>query len=161
MPQTPTGIIYPDSAGHTRLWDHFQALADSVHAAIHGDAWTDFAGAEIREAGGTGPAVGTSLSWAKFRQVGKTVWYQGQGSTTTLVSQAAVLLPNALTGPPSFRNLMCGQLRVFGTAPPSDQNGIALMDAALTRIIVHADTGGYRGLPAGHTLRWSVVYEVA
>jgi hypothetical protein len=161
MPTTPTGIVYPDSAGHTRMWDHLQALADSTHDAISGDGWVDYPGAEIRDAAGAGPAPGTSIAWAKFLKIGKTVWYQGQGSTTTLVNNASVLLPNSVVGAPLFRNFMCGQLRVFGTAPPSDQNGCALMDAALTRIIVHADTGGYRGLPASHTLRWSVVYQLA
>lgn len=32
MPTTERGLVYPDSAGHTRLWDHLQALADSVEA---------------------------------------------------------------------------------------------------------------------------------
>lgn len=32
MPQTPKGITYPDSSGHTRLWEHFQALAEDADA---------------------------------------------------------------------------------------------------------------------------------
>jgi len=34
MPETPNGIIYPDASAHTRLWEHFQALADSVDTAL-------------------------------------------------------------------------------------------------------------------------------
>lgn len=34
MPQTPLGLVYPDSAGHTRLWEHLQALAESIDAAV-------------------------------------------------------------------------------------------------------------------------------
>lgn len=30
MPDTPNGLTYPDSAGHTRLWEHIQALAEDV-----------------------------------------------------------------------------------------------------------------------------------
>lgn len=32
MPQTPLGLTYPDDQGHTRLWEHFQTLAESVDA---------------------------------------------------------------------------------------------------------------------------------
>jgi hypothetical protein len=38
MPSTPNlGIVYPDSSGNTRLWEHFQNLATSVDTAV-GDA---------------------------------------------------------------------------------------------------------------------------
>jgi hypothetical protein len=30
MPDTPLGITYPASTDHTRLWEHFQALAEDV-----------------------------------------------------------------------------------------------------------------------------------
>lgn len=30
MPTTGRGYVYPSSAGHTRLWEHLQALAESV-----------------------------------------------------------------------------------------------------------------------------------
>ena len=34
MPTTPEGIVYPDSSGHTRLWEHFQTLADSIDTLL-------------------------------------------------------------------------------------------------------------------------------
>lgn len=34
MPTTPKGIVYPDSSGHTRLWEHLQALAETADAAV-------------------------------------------------------------------------------------------------------------------------------
>jgi len=34
MPTTATGIVYPDDQGHTRLWEHFQALAETTDTAI-------------------------------------------------------------------------------------------------------------------------------
>lgn len=34
MPTTPLGIRYPDSNGHTRTWEHWQALAGDVDALL-------------------------------------------------------------------------------------------------------------------------------
>jgi hypothetical protein len=34
MPSTPRGLTYPDAGAHTRLWEHFQALASSADTAI-------------------------------------------------------------------------------------------------------------------------------
>lgn len=34
MPETPSGIVYPDASSHTRLWEHLQALAESAEAAF-------------------------------------------------------------------------------------------------------------------------------
>jgi len=34
MPTTARGIIYPDSSGHTRLWEHLQDLATTTDDAI-------------------------------------------------------------------------------------------------------------------------------
>ncbi|WP_328850252.1 hypothetical protein OG994_16600 [Micromonospora globbae] len=34
MPTTSLGITYPASTGHARMWEHFQALADSVNDLI-------------------------------------------------------------------------------------------------------------------------------
>lgn len=35
MPTTPRGLTYPDSAGHTRLWEHLQTLAGDVEDALN------------------------------------------------------------------------------------------------------------------------------
>lgn len=34
MPDTPLGITYPAEASHTRLWEHFQTLAEDVDALL-------------------------------------------------------------------------------------------------------------------------------
>lgn len=34
MPETDLGVIYPDSSGHTRIWEHLQTLAATATAAI-------------------------------------------------------------------------------------------------------------------------------
>jgi len=36
MPTTPLGITYPQSTDHTRLWEHLQALAESVDTLLTG-----------------------------------------------------------------------------------------------------------------------------
>lgn len=38
MPQTDRGIVYPDSAGHTRLWEHLGTLAETADAAMDTEA---------------------------------------------------------------------------------------------------------------------------
>lgn len=34
MPTTVRGIEYPEASDHTRLWEHFQTLAESTDAAL-------------------------------------------------------------------------------------------------------------------------------
>lgn len=34
MPETPHGLVYPDSSGHTRTWEHWQNLAESTDDAF-------------------------------------------------------------------------------------------------------------------------------
>jgi len=34
MPETAHGIVYPDASAHTRLWEHFQELAETADAAL-------------------------------------------------------------------------------------------------------------------------------
>lgn len=36
MPETPLGITYPAETDHTRLWEHFQSLAESVDGVVGG-----------------------------------------------------------------------------------------------------------------------------
>lgn len=40
MPTTPKGLPYPSSSDHTRLWEHFQALAEAIDAIIPMRVWT-------------------------------------------------------------------------------------------------------------------------
>lgn len=65
MPTTPRGIVYPDSDANTNLWEHFEALADSVDFAIGGDedaglvsAWTNMS---------LTPAAGWTITSARYR----------------------------------------------------------------------------------------------
>ena len=34
MPTTPKGLVYPDSSGHTRIWEHLQTLASGVDSKL-------------------------------------------------------------------------------------------------------------------------------
>lgn len=38
MPQTAKGIVYPDSSGSTRLWEHLENLAETADSAIDAGA---------------------------------------------------------------------------------------------------------------------------
>ena len=40
MPTTSKGLPYPSSSDHTRLWEHFQALAEALDAMIPYRVWT-------------------------------------------------------------------------------------------------------------------------
>lgn len=159
MPTTGTGLTYPASSGHTRLWEHLQTLAQNVHAAIAGDGWTDYP-CEIRTDTGTGPAPGSVITFARYRKIGKTVDVMMEGSTPTAVTNCAVMLP-AAAGVPYRRYLNCGTLRVFPDSSPADQTGLAFMSAGKDRVIVAAKTNGYRDSPAGSTIRMQITYEVA
>ncbi|MCT2277986.1 hypothetical protein M3G91_10150 [Micromonospora chalcea] len=39
MPDTPLGITYPASTDHTRLWEHFQDLAQDVDGLLARKGW--------------------------------------------------------------------------------------------------------------------------
>ena len=58
MPSTPRGLTYPDSTGHTRLWEHLQNLATTTEAAI------DAAHATAHDTGTGGGAIGTAYAAA-------------------------------------------------------------------------------------------------
>lgn len=71
MAQTARGITYPASDAHTRLWEHFQSLAQTVDsaitAAIAAAATPDSGGVLIPYASGY-KASGTAL---RVRKIGK------------------------------------------------------------------------------------------
>ena len=71
MPTTASGIVYPDSTDHTRLWEHFEALADSTETAIT-DTWATYAPALV----GFSLAAGAEH---RYSRRGKTVRVQGAG----------------------------------------------------------------------------------
>lgn len=55
MPQTTRGIVFPDSTGHTRLWEHYQTLAETADTAIGGTlTLTQVLAVTGRHAAGTG-----------------------------------------------------------------------------------------------------------
>lgn len=126
-------------------------------------AWTDVSGEVSIRANSAGAAApGSSISVAKAMKIGKTVFFMGNGSAGTgNVVDCTVMLPPSM-GTPVDRLLACGNLYVTiadGTAP-SDQAGIARMTADKLRIVVHADTGGFRDAPASSVVSWSVMYQV-
>ena len=55
MPATSEGITYPDSSGHTRLWEHLQQLAEDVDALLTPD-WTQSDSGSLPFDGSSGTA---------------------------------------------------------------------------------------------------------
>lgn len=82
MPQTSRGITYPASDGHTRLWEHFQTLAnttnDAITAAIAAAAPVDSGGVTVPYLSGW-KASGTAL---RARKIGKVVHLTGTVTNT-------------------------------------------------------------------------------
>lgn len=151
--------------------DVFNGNADIIDAAVKADrdrldvieagAWQDCSGeVSVRTDTGGAAAAGSGITYARYRKVGKTVTYMGEGSTANVVANASVLLPPS-AGVPLRRYLHCGTLFVWAAASaPADQTGMARMTASKDRIVVTAATGGFRDSPAGGTITWCIEYEV-
>lgn len=82
MPATSRGITYPDSGAHTRLWEHFQALAttanDAITAAITAATPVDSGGVLVPYASGY-KSSGMAL---RVRKIGKVVHLTGTVTNT-------------------------------------------------------------------------------
>lgn len=89
MPATSLGLTYPDSTGHVRLWEHIQALADTVNAVLLAPvtlgAWTTFT---LTTAGSTNITIGNATQSCAYRlRDNKTAEFRillTLGSTTVL-----------------------------------------------------------------------------
>lgn len=166
MPTTPNGITYPDSSGHTRLWEHLQELANDVDAQLAllkaQGTWTDYTPILV-DSTVPGTPKASAVTYARWCKIGKTVFVQGQLSNTSgaTVPNACVSLPNAAAGTPVLRSLNCGTLVVMGSSTPADQLGIAYMTADKAFLVVVAPTGGFRDAPSGAAIRWAAHYEVS
>lgn len=84
MAETPRGIIYPESNAHTRLWEHFQALAssadDAVAAGVAESKLSDSGWTNIPYASGWTTAGGGSP--LAVRKIGKIVYARGRVTST-------------------------------------------------------------------------------
>lgn len=77
MKTTPIlGIVYPEAHDHTRLWDHFEDLAESIETAVAPPlfgAWTAFV-PTWRNAGGVGLDIASGTLEGRYKLLGKTVF---------------------------------------------------------------------------------------
>jgi hypothetical protein len=62
MPTSPRGIVYPDSSGHTRIWDHLHDMATSIDAALPGQWVNDLESAVGYNMSVTATAAGTLIT---------------------------------------------------------------------------------------------------
>lgn len=72
MPTTPRGLVYPDSAAHTRLWDHIHDLATSIETAMDAlvppGAWQTYT--PVWTGSTTNPAIGNGTLSGRYRLLG-------------------------------------------------------------------------------------------
>lgn len=167
---TTHGLPYPIGTDRVMDGDNaMQALAEAVDAAVWAGTgapgppgvWVNVAATTtICSATSTSAAPGTTVSWARYMKIGRTVFFKGYGSMAQALTDVAVLLPNVAAGTPTLRDLCTGSMVVVGTSPPS-QSGVASMLSSLDRINPVTLTNAWVDAPAGHTVRWNVCYETA
>jgi hypothetical protein len=167
---TEHGAPFP--VGTDRVMDGdnaIQALAEWADAHVYaGDGapgapgvWATFAGAVICTAASTAAVAGTVITRARYMKIGRTVWFQGEGTMSGAITDVAVLLPNALTGVPAARVLLPGQVIVVDSAGAVVDVAGCIMHTAKDRVMPITLNGSYVDSPATASLRWSVTYETA
>lgn len=118
--------------------------------------WQDFAPKGY--SGGGSTVVSTTLGYARYRMVGKTVTAYAQVTfNAAATGGAAVDLPV----PARDRVVLAGSAGVFGSSTPADQSGAAYMDGSKTKLVLVAYTQGFRDASSGHAFRYHVTYEAA
>lgn len=154
---TPRGLVYPDSSGHTRLWEHLQALADSTDDALDAveGVWASYApNLYVQAAPST--SVSKTLGTCRWVRVGNTV--HAFGSMVSNVADAGlVTLPREA----AYGGVALGTGVVLGVSAPADQVGYAQSwSSDPTKMVVStAYTGGFRTADAGESIRWNLSYE--
>lgn len=169
--QTTHGFPYP--VGTDRVMDGdnaIQALAQEIDDQLYGAAggatdgpgmWLAATGTVLCTDASLTAVAGSSVVFAVYMKIGKTVFFMGEANTGgTAATNAAINLPNGLAGVPIRRYNHAGSLIAYGTTTPADQSYGAVMNTAKDRIVLSSVTAGGRALPASHGLRWSVTYEI-
>lgn len=156
MPETPHGIVYPDSSGHTRLWEHLETLATSVDDAIGSDEWQTFTPALYTSSAPTTPVPSTP-GVSEFRIVGRNLCIaHGEVTATGAVVSALVDLPY----PMKARQIAIGSCGAWGAGAPADQTFQAYAFNTTQLVVAVAPTQAYRNLAAGNIVRYHVMYHV-
>jgi hypothetical protein len=92
MPNTARGFTYPDSSGHTRLWEHIQNAVQSIDTFLTswGSAWTAYSPTL------SGITLGNGTLTAYYKKIGSTVHVRCDlilGSTTSFSGTTIIGLP--------------------------------------------------------------------
>lgn len=87
MPTTASGIIYPDSSGHNRLWEHLESLATSADTAI-GASSRFVAEDERQTSSGTVTTTETVVQFVTFTSTSTTARYRITATQSTQSSVA-------------------------------------------------------------------------
>lgn len=157
MATTTNGAPYPvgTDAADVPYW--MQQLAQKLDDTALGP-WTDFSSTIVAYTtmGTTPTAVAKSSVTAIYKVVGKMCFAQASATfTAATTSGGGLSLP--LTA--KARSLNCGTLIVTGASASTAQTGIAFMTDT-SKVNGITVTTAFVDVPAGHNLRYNVVYEL-
>lgn len=104
---------------------------------------------------------GSSTSGVRYMMIGNTVWLHGYGSVgTTPLTDAAVRLPNELTGIPRQRNLNVGSCVVMANTAQMYHAIMTLATGQHLSAVMVTYSNSYVDAPAGVSIKWNFCYEV-
>lgn len=175
MGSTTPSLAIPYPVGTDRVMDGdnaMQSLAERVDLLLGGTGGATGGTAPVNAPGqwqaatpvnfcndtSSAVAPGTTITEARWMKIGKTVWFVGYGTTTTSVTNVAILLP-AAAGVPNRRFFYLGPMFITGASAPVHA-GVGVMSTDLLRAIWITNTNAYVASGASSSCRWSIMYEV-
>jgi hypothetical protein len=176
MPDTTLGITYPPSTDHSRLWEHFQELAEDVDTLIAADraardaAWTSYTPTITGSTSGTW-TQGNGTVTAAYHRDGRKVTVQGTivfGSTSSfasIVGSLRVSLPSGVAAVGTSRPLF-GAGDIIDTSASARWTYVLRIDTTTTFTLMRYD-GAFAAPTSpmtwatGDTLDFWGVYESA
>lgn len=150
------------AAGDEVLDTDIDTWHDALQALV--DGWTDYTPSVNWTSAGTAPVLNNGTISARYKRIGKTVFYQGKitmGSTTTYGSANAW----QVNLPANAQGLVCGSATIFDTDTTANKNG-ASVEGNSTVLTFFSKSGPVAATvphtwAVGDHLSWFLVYETA
>lgn len=168
---TSHGLPYPLGTDRVKDGDDgIKALALAVDDYLYAGAgapstapglWLPATGVVLCTAASLTAVTGSSVTWARYMKIGRTVFFAGEAATTsTMATQVAISLPNGLAGTPARRYLMAGNMGIYAASGVSSLATFsATMVADLSRIVTTSNANAYLDAPVNASVRWQCMYE--
>lgn len=175
MGTTGLGIVYPDNGDHTRLWEHFETLADDVDGLIDTDrdardaATSSYTPVITGSTSGTATLSSSTIIGAYIRR-GRMVrvWVEITlaGSPSITGSTNGTLLFSLPVAAKSSHAQHVGSGIVLDASPSARYVTAVQLNGTTTVLMVRADTGATIAhntitYAAGDSLRFECEYEAA